>query len=55
MPARATFPPEAISYLKTVHGLTAPFNVNTARGTIDIGCDYNGWLLFYKVPNVNTN
>jgi prepilin-type processing-associated H-X9-DG protein len=32
-----------------------PFNVNNARGTIDIGCDYGGWVLFYKVPNIMTN
>jgi prepilin-type N-terminal cleavage/methylation domain-containing protein len=32
-----------------------PFNVHNARSTIDIGCDYGGWVLFYKVPNINTN
>jgi prepilin-type N-terminal cleavage/methylation domain-containing protein len=32
-----------------------PFNVNNARGTVDIGCDYGGWVLFYKVPNIMTN
>jgi prepilin-type N-terminal cleavage/methylation domain-containing protein len=32
-----------------------PFNVNNARGTVDLGCDYGGWVLFYKLPNINTN
>jgi hypothetical protein len=31
-----------------------PFNVNNARATVDIGCDYGGWVLFYKVPNIMT-
>jgi prepilin-type N-terminal cleavage/methylation domain-containing protein len=26
------------------------FNVNSLASTIDIGCDYGGWLLFYKPP-----
>jgi hypothetical protein len=32
-----------------------PFNVNNARGTIDLGCGESGWVLFYKVPNIATN
>jgi len=31
------------------------FDVSNARGTVDIGCAESGWVLFYKVPNVNTN
>ncbi len=31
------------------------FNLGNARGTVDIGCDYGGWNLFYKIPNINTN
>jgi len=31
------------------------FDVNNARGTVDVGCAENGWVLFYNVPNVNTN
>ena len=31
------------------------FNVANARGTVDVGCAESGWVLFYNVPNVNTN
>ena len=31
------------------------FDINNARGTVDIGCDYGGWVLFFKLPNINTN
>jgi len=31
------------------------FDVNNARSTVDVGCAENGWVLFYKVPNVITN
>jgi prepilin-type N-terminal cleavage/methylation domain-containing protein len=31
------------------------FDVSNARGTVDVGCAESGWVLFYKVPNVNTN
>jgi len=31
------------------------FDVNNARNTVDVGCAENGWVLFYKVPNVITN
>jgi prepilin-type N-terminal cleavage/methylation domain-containing protein len=29
-----------------------PFNVNNARGTVDIGCAEGNWVLFYKVPGI---
>jgi len=31
------------------------FSVANARGTVDVGCAEGDWVLFYKVPNVNTN
>ena len=31
------------------------FNVDDARNSVDVGCAENGWVLFYKVPNVLTN
>ena len=31
------------------------FDVNNARGTVDVGCAESGWVVFYRVPNVNTN
>jgi hypothetical protein len=31
------------------------FNVADARDTVDVGCAWSGWVLFYKVPGVNTN
>jgi prepilin-type N-terminal cleavage/methylation domain-containing protein len=31
------------------------FDLGNARGTVDIGCAEQNWVLFYKVPNVNTN
>jgi prepilin-type N-terminal cleavage/methylation domain-containing protein len=31
------------------------FSVANARGTVDVGCAESDWVLFYKVPNVNTN
>jgi prepilin-type N-terminal cleavage/methylation domain-containing protein len=31
------------------------FDVGNARATVDVGCAENGWVLFYNVPNVNTN
>jgi prepilin-type N-terminal cleavage/methylation domain-containing protein len=31
------------------------FNVGNARGTVDVGTAELGWVLFFKVPNVNTN
>jgi len=31
------------------------FDVNNARATVDVGCAESGWVLFYKVPNINTN
>jgi len=31
------------------------FEVSNARGTVDVGCAESSWVLFYKVPNVNTN
>ncbi|HEY3862420.1 MAG TPA: type II secretion system protein [Verrucomicrobiae bacterium] len=30
------------------------FNVNDARNTVDIGCNYNNWVLFYKLPGIMT-
>jgi len=31
------------------------FDVNNARGTVDVGCAESGWVLFYNVPGVTTN
>jgi prepilin-type processing-associated H-X9-DG protein len=31
------------------------FDMNNARGTVDVGCAESGWVLFYKVSNVATN
>jgi len=31
-----------------------PFNVNNARGTIDVGCAEDGWICFYKLPGILT-
>ena len=31
------------------------FDVSNARGTVDVGCAESDWVLFYKLPNVNTN
>jgi prepilin-type N-terminal cleavage/methylation domain-containing protein/prepilin-type processing-associated H-X9-DG protein len=31
------------------------FDINNARGTVDIGCNAQGWDLFYKIPGINTN
>ncbi len=31
------------------------FNVSNARGTIDVGSWTGNWVLFYKLPNVQTN
>lgn len=31
------------------------FNLNNARGTIDVGSIGGSWVLFYKPPNVQTN
>jgi prepilin-type N-terminal cleavage/methylation domain-containing protein len=31
-----------------------PFNVNNARGTVDIGCAESGWVCFYKLPGIPT-
>jgi prepilin-type N-terminal cleavage/methylation domain-containing protein len=31
------------------------FNLNNARGTVDVGSMSSGWVLFYKLPTVQTN
>ena len=37
------------------HATWYRFDVSNARATVDVGCAENGWVLFYKVPNVITN
>ena len=31
------------------------FNLSNARGTVDVGSMTGGWVLFYKLPNIQTN
>jgi len=31
------------------------FKLNNARGSIDVGSMTGGWVLFYKLPNIQTN
>ena len=32
-----------------------PFRISNARGSIDVGSMMGGWVLFYKIPNIQTN
>jgi len=36
------------------HVTWSRFDVNNARNTVDLGCNYGTWVLFYKLPGIMT-
>jgi prepilin-type N-terminal cleavage/methylation domain-containing protein len=51
-PGHGNLPPGGNFLFEDGHVTWYPFNVNNARGTIDIGCVDGSWLCFYKVPGI---
>ncbi|HEX4119511.1 MAG TPA: prepilin-type N-terminal cleavage/methylation domain-containing protein [Verrucomicrobiae bacterium] len=52
---RANVPGGANFLFEDGHVTWTAFNVNNARGTVDVGAMNGSWICFYKLPNIATN
>jgi hypothetical protein len=52
---RNNIPPGGNFLFEDGHVTWSRFDINDARDTVDVGNAENGWVCFYKLPNVVTN